>query len=404
MKTFSYSGYRSGGQSVQGLIEALDLKGAREQLVQQGIFARQVEATHEASIQQRGWGRQGMPIAVRAQVFREWALLLKAGNSLNRSIELLMDAPEFAKEHAALARVRDLVRDGESLSSALEGIADRWKPFEQAILEVGERTGQLGESLLTVADYLEDDLNLREKTMTALLYPALVIGVAVLIVGISCTWLLPSFQNTVEEAGLHIPVWAGWMIVAGRWGSIFILAAVSLAMIGFRGARNKATGNAVFMNRFESMGERIPGVRSYLEALYVNRYCQSLAILLKSGVPLLEACPMAGLASGSVRIAQSGDAVREQIRQGDSLAHAVSTMPWLQNGLPGWLRAGEESGALVDVLTQASDRAARRADRLRERFLRMLEPLLIALIGLFVMAMSFGLMAPILSMNELLSQ
>jgi general secretion pathway protein F len=404
MKTFTYSGYRAEGQSVRGLVEALDRKDAREQLVQQGIFAGKVTPAGADVHSGSPWGGRGVSLALRAQVFREWALMLRAGHSLNQSIELLLEASEFRKIRNHLAEVRDAVREGGSLSQALARVANQWRPFEQALLEVGERTGRLSESLLAVADYLDDDLSLREKTLTAVMYPLLVLGVAVLIVGITCTWLLPSFQATLQEAGLEIPGWAGGLILAGRWGSILLLFGALAVVAGFRYLGPRMAQRQQLLGRLELAASNLPGVRSYLETMYVNRFCQALAILLDSGVPLLEGSTLAAKASGSRLILEQSDWISRRIQEGDSLARVLSNVPWLQNGLPGWLRAGEESGALAEVLMQAGARAGRRADRIRERFLRLLEPILIALIGLFVMALSFGLLSPILSMNELLTQ
>jgi len=404
MKTFSYSGYRTGGQSVNGLVHALDRKDAREQLIQQGILAGDVTpAQDEVSVVARRTAGH-ISVELRAQIFREWALLLKAGHSLNQSIELLLEAPEFKSVQPSIARIRDEVRDGGSLSDALHSVSVRWRPFEQAVLEVGERTGRLSESLLTVADYLDQELSLREQTLTALLYPLLVLGAAILIVGISCTWLLPSFQTTLEEAGLSIPGWAGGLIVAGRWGSMLALVAALGGLLGYRALRHQVEQRKHILQTLEGWGAQTPGLNTYLETLYTQRFCQALSILLTSGVPLVEACPLAAKASGSALVFEKQGWIEHQIREGVSLAGVIADVPWLQNGLPGWLRAGEESGALAEVLHQAGERAARRGTRLRERFLRLLEPVMIAVIGLFVMALSFGLLSPILSMNELLGQ
>jgi len=174
MTTFEYRGYDISGHPRNGLIEAMDPKDARKRLTAQGILAETLQAAEGAAAR-----RIGRSAAFRADTrtlfYRELAALLGSGIALVPALEVILQAPELDQSRTLLAAVRDNVREGRPLSAALAAVSKRVTAFEQAVLEVGERTGGMNEALDRLAAFLEEQEHLREKLATALLYPCVVV-------------------------------------------------------------------------------------------------------------------------------------------------------------------------------------------------------------------------------------
>lgn len=401
MAAFFYKGYREGGRTVQGTVEAVSLRAAREQLLASGILVRQLDSTDTAS--QRNRRDASLPAALRVQLYREWATLLRSALPLERGMDLVCGTPEFVRWDLPLTRVRIGIQEGRMLADVLREVTAGERPFEYAVLQVGEESGSLDGAMDLAADYLEQDLELREQMLTALLYPLVVVIMSGLVLGISSIWLLPGFERTLTSAGLPVPFWTALVTQGGRWMSALLLFASLAAALRAGPLKTRWKSRGGMSQAWEARCKRLPGIGSYLQSVFTFRFSRSLSALLESGLTLSRAVALAGRSSGSSQITEHTAQAEKRISEGHSLADALTDAPWLGSTLPSWVRAGEESGALGIMLHQAAEREQRRAQRMRERFLRLLEPILIVFIGLFVLALALAMMAPILSINNLLS-
>ena len=170
MTTFEYKGYDASGHAQGGLIEAADLKDARKRLAARGILPELLQAVG-GSAARRAAKAAAFPADIRTMFYRELAALLGSGVALVPALDVILQAPELDQARALLAAVRDRVREGRALSAAMAAVSAQVTPFEQAVMEVGERTGGMNEALDRLAAFLEEQEKLREKLMTALLYP-----------------------------------------------------------------------------------------------------------------------------------------------------------------------------------------------------------------------------------------
>lgn len=400
MKLFSYKGYDAQGARAKGWIEAADLKEARERLLRQGVYPRQVS---EAGSGRSAGHQSRLTVGVRLRVYRELSALIEAGTPLERAVTLLMGSSDFSQRAGALTTIREAVRGGEPVRHALKEISRDWQSYEDAILEVGEETGTLALSFQTLADFLEEQMEWEEETKTALLYPLVIFFFAVIVIGISSLWLLPSMQVRLEEAGLSLPAWSQWLTAAGG-GLFYAVCGLSVAWLLLRSRLHHWTGGSTHpAGRLEQMAGRIPPVRSLLEALFVYRFSRTLTTLLRGGIVLDRGFPLAVRSSGSRLLQQVSESLTDGLQRGEPLSEVTARAPWLRAVLPGWIRAGEESGDLSPMLDQAAQQTRRRLNRMRERSLKLLEPVMILFIGMFVLALSFAMLGPILSMNDMLS-
>ncbi len=404
VRTFSYKGYDGAGAVRRGLIEALDLKEARERLTTRGILPETVEVAGSETAGRLQWRRaQSFGVEVRVAFYQELGVLLTAGLPLVNALEILMESPELGVSATLLARVRDQVKEGTPLAVALSQAAPEVQAFEKAILEVGERSGGLDGMLERLARFLDEQKQLRERIVSALIYPAIIMVFALLVAVVMLGFVVPSAAAVLAEHSKEpLPALTRFMMLAGRILLWSLPVAVLAGLAGRAALRKKMAQDAAFRAEVDRLWFRLPLVgRGY--RLVANLRCaRTLAILLKGGVGLVDALPLAGRSTGSVWIASLMEAEAHAVRHGASLADAIRRIPPLAVSLPAWIQAGEASGALEKLLDTAGDAFQNQWNRFAARTLSWLEPALILLIGLFVLLVTLSVLLPILSMNKML--
>lgn len=205
MTTFEFKGYDASGRPQGGLIEATDLKDARKRLSVRGIWPETLQAVGQPASRRAAKGTR-FSTDIRTMFYRELSALLGAGVALVPALDVILQAPELDQARSRLAAVRDRVREGRALSAAMGDGGGPVTPFEQAVMEVGERTGGMNEALDRLATFLEEEGRLREKLVTALIYPAIVITLAVVIGGLVLVFMLPMVQRLFQETHLQLPL------------------------------------------------------------------------------------------------------------------------------------------------------------------------------------------------------
>lgn len=401
MRTFSYSGYDSTGAARRGLVEATDLKEAREKLAARGVLPETVTAAGGATREHDADRDRGLDLEARVAFYRELGVLTGAGLPLVHALEILMESPELGVSPVLLATVRDRVREGAGLAAALGAVTKRVRPFERAILEVGEKSGTLSAILERLAGFLEEQQRLREKIVSALMYPAIVLTFALVVAVVMLGFVVPSAAAAISrEVSIPMPRLTHLMILVGRglvWG-LPVVAVGGSAVVWW--LRRRAASSAAFGETLEQLAFRLPLIgRGW--GLVVNLRCaRTLSILLKGGVPLVDALSLAGRSTGSDWVARQLEREADTVRHGSSLADALRRVPVLAASLPAWIHAGEASGSLEKMLDTAGDAYQHQWNRFVGRTLSWLEPALIGLVGLFVFVVVLSVLLPIVALNR----
>lgn len=393
MPTFSYSGYDTAGRARKGLVDALDPSAARRSLAQEGILpARLAPATTSS--------RASFPTAGRTAFYRSLSALLASAIPLVPALDVLLAGPPHPPHRAALAAIRDRVREGEPLSAALQHAVPSLTAYETSVLQVGERTGGMADALSKLAGFLEGQAALRSRLLSALLYPAVVATLAVLLGGGVLTFLLPRVQTLFAQARLPESRFTAFLLSGGRVAGVFLLASAALASgLGFA-ARCRARRSEAFRIRLERSLARAPFLGRAWRSLATLRFARVLSLLLSRRVGLLEAVPLAARASGSTAMARDSEDAAERIRQGERLADALGSMPLLHESLASWMRAGEAAGSLVALLDHAGDRLEAEHDRRAGRGVLAMEVFLTLAVGAGVALVALAVLLPILQINQ----
>jgi general secretion pathway protein F len=392
MPTFVYQAYTATGASRRGRMEGLHPKEIRERLLKEGLYAREVRALSHS----RGGG---FGLAERAVLYRELGALLQAGLPLDKALAVLSENPELLGGADLLARVRDEVREGRGLSRALEERLRGIRGDEVAVLASGEAAGNLAGVCLDLAEHVEGAAEVREQIRTALVYPALVSGLALLVLGVMVGVLLPVYDRLLGGLNQPMPPFTAFVLGIGRVlrHPAGLLALAGVAALLLRSILRLRRHPDLFLPRLRY---KLPILGAALASLARARFARTLSMLLQGGVPLPAALITAGQATGSARLAEACRGVSEQVSQGTRLADALENVPVLGQDVPGWVRAGEASGGLADLLSHAARGYGRAWERGLRRALALLEPLLIVAVGLLILGVALAVLLPMLRLNR----
>ena len=391
MKTFEYRGLGENGRSCRGLVEALSVKEARKRLAAEGVLAERISLTGR---------RLRFPAEIRATTYLELSALLDAGMPLVRALDIMIESPETADARILLAAVRDRVREGAGLAEALAEASDSVTPFEQAVVEAAERSASVGLMLARLASVLEDQERVRERVRNALIYPSIVLGLGICVAILMLGLLLPMSGRLLASGGVQAPALTRMTVAVGhvalRWGW---LPTIALCGLLFYTRRRWRADNA-FRVQWSRRLFRLPVFGKGLTLLVNLRFARTLSILLQGGVSAVDSMALAGRATGNAWVAERGEAEADAVRHGSSLSAALTRIPPLAGSLPGWLRVGEAGGGLERILDSAARRYEAHWDRFVARCLSLLEPVLIFLIGGFVLLITLSVLLPVISMTD----
>ncbi|MGD9613408.1 MAG: type II secretion system F family protein [Kiritimatiellia bacterium] len=399
MTTFEYKGYDAAGRPRSGLIEAADPKDARKRLAARGLLPETLRAAG-GSAARRAAPKSAFVADVRTMFYRELAALLGSGVALVPALDVILQAPELDQARSLLAAVRDAVREGRPLNAALAAASPQVTPFEQSVMEVGERTGGMGEALERLAGFLEEQEKLREKLVTALLYPAVVIGLAVVIGGLVLAFMLPLVARMFAEAHLELPLLTRVLLASGRAMGLTLLLLAAAAVGGVAFFRRRLRTEAALRLRVDRKLFSIPLVGAGWRNLASLRFVRVLGLLLERGVGLIESVPLAGRASGSAWLADSARRETDAMGQGKPLVEVIRGIRPLHPSLAAWVQAGEAGGNLIGLLDNAAQRFQQRWERLASRGMLVLEIGLTVGVGLFVALIALAVLLPVLQMNK----
>lgn len=395
MKTFEYKGYDQTGKVARGLIEALDIKTARARLSDRGVFPEHISPAGEKGAKRAAH----FSPEYRAMFYRELNALIAADLPLVKALDVIIGSPETGKYRPVLAKVRDRVREGQSTAAALSECA-RISEYERAALEAGEHSGTLAHVTQRLADYFEQSNRVRQKVRTAMIYPIILVTMCFLLIWLMLFFLLNRYQVMWTEAGIEIPPLTNAVMQFGRVATVLgPLLLVSL-IAGIWLMRRRMKHDEALLLRWHRLLLQMPFLKQQWTRLSALRFAGTLDLLLEGGLPLVEAFSLAGKSTGNSWLAKQSSEQADEIRQGSQVADAVRRIPAFASSLPGWVEAGEAGGNLAAMLRNAARRLEEQYSQAVERSLRMLEPLIIVILGGFVFILALAILLPILSMQS----
>lgn len=406
MTAFRYRAVNLEGGEISGVLEADTQRQARGLLRTQDLFALEVNAASGATSVDSQF--DGRPIGNNDLMVltRQWATLLEAGIPVERSLSALSeqygdpDGGTAGRIPLLLAAIRSELLAGHSLHSSLARFPRIFNTLYRALVAAGEQSGQLAGVMGRLADNLESSGALRQKVIQALIYPVLVVCVALAVVIGLMTYVVPQVVSVFQHGQQTLPLLTRALLAVSdflRWSWPFLLTILGLGSWGaYRALRVEA-----LRRNWHRRLMRMPALGRLLVSLDAARLAQTLAILVGSGVPLLTALE-AGRAVLWLMPLQ--DAVAEaslRVGEGLALSKALGQGRLFPPFLIHMIASGESTGQLDPMLAKA---ARQQQDEVSNRlavFMGLLEPLLILGMGVVVLVIVLAILQPIIEINQL---
>jgi general secretion pathway protein F len=409
MALYRYKAVDPAGDVSIGELEAANEAEIVDRLRDQGLMPMQVGPA--AARARAGGGTAGAPrrawfVPKRVTrdhlmaMTRELATLLRAGLPLDRALEILISLAPSPPMTALLQQIRDDVRGGKALSQALDVRRDVFDRFYVNIVRAGEAGGALGVVLTRLADTMERNKELRESVKAALIYPTILIGVAVMSVMVLLVWVVPQFQQTFEQAGKALPLPTQIVVVVGTFLRHWWWAVAAGVFVGVVGWRRRMQRPEV-RERWDARMLRMPVVGDLVTKVEVARFARTLGTLLANGVTLLSGLAIVRETLGNRVLAGSLEGVIARLREGKGFGRPLAETGLYPKLATQMILVGEESGRLEEMLTRIADVYDREVQIAIKRFLAILEPALILGLAVMIGGIVFSILLGVMGMSEL---
>lgn len=386
----------AGGAPVSGEVQAASAAEAVQALRARGQFVVSLEPGQAAA--ERPARRVSGQIEL--QLIGELAVLLKAGLPLDRALALAIDNIEDPAASRALAGLLQTVREGAPLSRAMLDHPALFSPADSAMAEAGEASGRLGDALERLAVMLKQAANLRRTIISALIYPAALLVIAVGVIALMLLFVVPQFETMLATAQGELP-WATVMIMALSralrewWPALLAFAAILvLALMRLR-------HSPALRRSFDRTVLALPLVGELVRRIETARFAHTLGALVEGGVPLPQAMALARRTVGNSVMGEALDSVVATLREGGGLAGPLAQTGVLPRMAVAFLRTGEEASQLALMLSRLAEVLDADVQMRLERLVAVLTPAITVILGASVAGIIAAVMSAILGFNEL---
>lgn len=403
MPAYHYLAINPEGLEHKGVIEADSEKQAR-QLLRDKSF---VPVSLRAALQKKELGKvslfsrkRGLSSKDLALVTRQFATLLSAGLPLEEALMAVAEQSEKQHLKGLLFSVRSKVVEGHSLAAALREHPEAFSHLYAATIAAGEKTGHLDKVLLRLADYTEKQWQIQQKLRTALIYPSMIILVAVSIVGFLLEYVVPKMVAVYSQQKQALPAMTDILISISNFIKAYgFIMAVLLAGIFFS-LRYLIKKSVVWQEKWHYCLLRLPLVRHLIKTSNTARFSRTLSILSAAGVPILEAMGIAAQLIGIIPIRKAIDKAVNHVREGATIHLSLKQTTYFSPMSVHMIASGEVSGQLEGMLDRVAQTQEEEIASLIDTGLALFEPAIILVMGAVVLFIVLAVLLPIFNMND----
>ena len=405
MPAFDFKGLDKSGKEVSGVRDADNEKALRALLKSEGVFITRIGKgprkgqsllATEVDVAQYFERINASDIAIFT---RQLATLSKAGIPLLEAISATVDQSEKPKLRKVLAQLRQDVSEGASLAAALQKHPKVFSPIFPNMIRAGEASGTLDTVLLRLAEFTENSVKLRQKIQSAMMYPVVMVGFGGLILAGMFAYVIPQISQIFIDTGQELPVLTQIVIgfsdmLRNYWWLGFLLFIITVHF--FRKWKKTETG----IVKWDRQKLRFPIFGKIILMIAVSRFTNTLATLLRSGVPLLTSLDITKNVMANEILSQAIEEARVVVKEGGNLADPLKRCGHFPPIVTHLVAIGERSGALDEMLTVVSDAYESQVENRISTLTSLLEPFMIAGMGIVITIIVFAVLMPILQLNE----
>jgi type IV pilus assembly protein PilC len=414
MPTFQYEAMDHTGKEVKDTIDASTQEEAQQLIRQKGFFVTKIsERTKKASkkvAQAKKTGRRKKKAFTIGRISskqlctftRQLSTLQDAGLPILRSLKILEGQ---CKPGVLKNALQDIVEDIESGSTLSEAMVKHPKAFDRLyvnMVKAGEAGGALEAILQRLADFKEKAQSLKRRIQSAMVYPIVVIFVALGIVGFILYWIVPKFQAIFDDFNLPLPMMTQWLIKASqvvvkRWWIVIITPIIFWIILKL--LYRLKTG-AYILDRILLL---IPVMGDIANKSTVARTTRTLGTLVQSGVPILESIHIVRDTAGNAVFERAFNRIYDSIREGETIAQPLRESRIVDDIVVNMIDVGEETGELDTMLNKIADNYDEEVEALVESLVSLLEPIMIVVLGGIIGFIVIALFLPLIQLISKLS-
>ncbi|MBA2313148.1 MAG: type II secretion system F family protein [Actinobacteria bacterium] len=333
---------------------------------------------------------------------RQFATMISSGLSLLRALNILAEQTENPTLAQAIGSLRDDIERGSSLSAAMSKHPKVFDTLFISMVRAGETGGQLDTVLMRVADGLEADYKLRQKVKSAMTYPVVVALIAGSLVVVMLLFVVPTFAGMFDDLGGELPLPTKILLAVSQQAKFLVPAFIVLSIVGFIVHKRLKANNEQYRYRFDKFKLRVPVFGDLFSKVALSRFARTLALLLRAGVPVLQALDIVGEATGSAVLGRASQDVKGSVRSGESMASPLENHKVFPPMVVQMISVGEDTGALDEMLDKISDFYDQEVESTTEALTSLIEPIMIGVLGAIVGAMVIALYMPMFKIFDLI--
>ncbi|GFO71393.1 general secretion pathway protein F [Bathymodiolus japonicus methanotrophic gill symbiont] len=332
---------------------------------------------------------------------KELATLLQAGLPIDRSLVVLMDLiEEDSKIHKLIKNVLQQVKGGANLADALQSESSAFSRFYINMLRAGEAGGSVDIVLGQLSEYIEKSKELKDTVSTAMIYPIILVVMAVGSVFLLLTFVVPQFTEMFESAGKELPVSTQIVVGTAEWLQSYWWILMILGTGTYFTMRYEMTIGPRKM-RWDGVILSIPLVGEIIRNMSTTNFTRTLGTLLSNGVPILTALGIVKGTLSNLVLVQAVSEAEENLKQGKDMSSALIESGQFPKMATQMIKMGEETGKMEEMLERTANTYDKQLKITIERMLAMMEPILIVTLGLLIAGIIISILSAILSVNDL---
>ena len=400
MAYFDYKAVASDGKTVQGSIAADRIELASRELRAQGLTLLSLESGSERAASTSSDASRSVGSDDVLAMTRELSVLLRAGLPIDRALKVMIDMAAQERLQGLLNELLASVKAGKGLSQAMEPYRKDFGSFYINMIRSGEASGHLAEVLSRLAEYLANAKSVRSSVVSALIYPAILLTVAVLSIIAMLGFVVPQFEALFSDMGDALPVLTRGVIAAGDFVAsygwlLLVLSAVTVLVI--RNWVKSEEGRS----QMDQWLLKLPLLGSVVYKYEVAKFARTIGTLMGNGVSLLQSLSIAVDTVDNTEIKKALGVLEPAVKRGQRMSHALQETRAFSPMVVQIVRVGEESGSLDQMMTELADVYDEEVQAGVKRSLTLLEPILILVMGGVISVIIIAVLMGIMSVNDL---
>lgn len=400
--TFQWEGTNKRGQKIEGEMLGENSALIKAQLRKQGIVPKKIRRKQEGLFGMGGGGGGSKKIKnIDITIFlRQLATMTKAGVPLMQGLEIVADGLENPAMQKVVISIKDDVSAGNDFASCLKKFPDAFDQLTCALIESGEQSGALEQMLDRVAIYKEKSEALKQKIAKALKYPIVILIIASIVTIILLLKVVPTFEAMFSSFGSELPAATQVVVAMSKWVQeyyIMLIGSVVATVIGIKQSIKNSPKVAEAVDRAIL---KAPVVGNIIQKGAIARFGRVLSTTFAAGVPLVDALESVAEASGNVVYRDAILKIRDDVSTGTQMNASIKATGVFPNMVAQMVAIGEESGALDAMLEKVATYYEEEVDNLVDGLTAMIEPLVMAFLGVVVGGMLIAMYLPIFAMGD----